>query len=367
MMKSIYNTFLGKILYLKSQTSLNKNLLRGMSLAASVIIAPIIQYSSAVPAGDSKQATEPELIPVILPNRSSINPQIVYSFREHLGSIKSLAFSPDSKTLVSGGGESDGIIRLWDTKTGKRTGTISRAHTTAVESLLIAPDGVTLASCSDDNSINLWNLRSNNFTRSFVAHRSPVLSIAVTPDSKILVSGALDGIRMWDLLQQRPLATLARYDNPITTVAISPDGQTLASGDSKGVIKLWNLNTGRVINTVPGAHTSRVSELAFTPDGGTLVSASYDRTIKLWNPNTAQALATLSGHNNRVFAIAINPNGQLLASGGSDGIKLWNLTTGELINTLYGHNDWVSALSFSPDGQMLASGGYDKRINIWRL
>jgi WD40 repeat protein len=75
----------------------------------------------------------------------------------------------------------------------------------------------------------------------------------------------------------------------------------------------------------------------------------------------------LTGHNNWVNTIAINPNGQTLASGGRDGIKLWNLTTGELITTLYGHSDWVSAIAFSPDGTKLATGGFDRRINLWLL
>ena len=65
-------------------------------------------------------------------------------------------------------------------------------------------------------------------------------------------------------------------------------------------------------------------------------------------------------------AIAINPDGQTLASAGRDGIKVWNLTTGELIKTLYGHSDWVSAIAFSPDGKMLASGGFDKKVKLWR-
>lgn len=337
--KKFWNASAGKLLIL-------------MSFIVPVAIAPTIQIPSTVAAQKSSE---------------SIHPRLVYTLRESKGTIKSLAFSPDSKILASGGSENDGIIRMWNMDTGKRAAIISKAQKTAVESLLISPDNQTLASCSDDNTINLWNIKKKKYilTRTFIGHTSNVLSLAITPDSKILVSGAQDGIRLWDMVQKRPLATLVSYDNFIDTVAISPNGQILASGDNKGIIKLWDLSSGKLIRTV-SAHSEVVSAVAFTPDGNTLVSSSRDRTIKLWHVNTGELLRTLQG-NNWVNAIAINPSGQIMASGGRDGVKLWNLTTGDLIDTLYGHSDWVSAIAFSPDGKILATGGFDTQINIWRL
>nr|WP_246275582.1 WD40 repeat domain-containing protein [Brasilonema bromeliae] len=343
----------------QSQITSAKNFVILMSVAGAVAITSLIQIPSASPV-------EFQVTPVAQPS-SVANPQLLYTFTEHSGTIQSLAFTPDSRILISGGYDNEGIIRLWDMTTGRRKGIIKRAHKTAVESIVISPDGQTLASCSDDNTINLWNLKSYKFTRSFVEHTSNVLSLAMTPNGKVLVSGALDGIRMWDLLQQRPLATLTRFDNSINTVAISPDGQTLASGDNVGVIKLWDLNSGRLIRTISGAHSNTVTKIVFTPDGRSFISASRDRTIKLWSVTTGQSVRALTGHNNWVNDIAINPNGQTLASAAKDGIKLWNLTTGELITTLYGHSDWVSAIAFSPDGTKLASGGFDTRVNVWLL
>ncbi len=346
---------------LKSKISGARNLLLLVSLTGAAAIAPLIPIRSAIPASSSVIKLLPNPQP---PTQSFANPQLRYIFLEHTGTIKSLAFSPDSRILASGGSDNDGIIRLWNTETGKRIGIIDRAQKTAIESMVISPDGQTLISCSDDDTINLWNLATNKFTRSFVGHTSNVLSIAVTPDSKVLVSGALDGIRLWDLIQRRPLAVLAGLDNSVYRLAISPNGQTLASGDNNGVIKLWDLKAGRLVSTF-SAHSNTVSSLAFTPDGSTLVSASRDHTIKLWNVSTGELVHTLIGHNNWVNAITINPNGRILASAGKDGIKLWSLPTGKLIKTLYGHSDWVSAIAFSPDGTMLASGGFDTRVDIW--
>lgn len=202
----------------------------------------------------------------------------------------------------------------------QRAAIIRKAQKTAVESVLITPDNQTLASCSDDQTINLWNIKNKKyiFTRTFIGHTSNVLSLAITPDGKILVSGA----RWYSLVGHGTTAVLdlVHYDNFIDTVAISPDGRLLASGDNKGIIKLWNLSSGNLIRTV-SAHSETVSAVAFTPNGNTLVSSSRDHTIKLWNVNTGELLRTLQG-NNWVNAIAINPSGQIIASGGRDGVKL---------------------------------------------
>lgn len=335
-----------------------------VGIAGAVAIASLVQIPPVNPA-----TVEVRLNPET--TKKFVNPQRIHTLKDNLGSIKSLTFSPDSKTLVSGGSDNNGVIRLWSIKNGDLIGSIRKAQKTAVESVLISPDGQTLASCSNDYTINLWNLKTNKFTRSFIGHTSNVLSLNITPDGKILVSGGLDGIRLWDLVNKRPLATLVHYNN-ISKITISPDGQILASGDTQGVVKLWDLNSGQLIRQFI-AHTQVVSGLAFTPDGQTLVTASHDGKIQLWDAKTGNFTSTLENnnsinHNNWINAIAINPNEDILASGGKQGvIQLWDLTTGKLINTLEGHTDWVSAIAFSPDGKLLATGGYDKKILLWRM
>lgn len=360
-MDNSYSEVFDKILNIRLKISFATKL----SVAGAVAIASLVQIPLVNPA-TVEARPNPET------SHNFFQPQRIYTFKNHSGSIKSLTFSPDSKTLVSGGSDNDGVIRLWSIKNGDIIGTIRKAQKTAVESVLISPDGQTLASCGNDYTVNLWNLQTNKFTRSFIGHTSNVLSLAATPDGKILASGGLDGIRLWDLVKKRPLATLVHYNN-ISKITISPDGQILASGETRGVVKLWNLNSGQLIRRF-SAHTQVVSGLAFTPDGQTLVTASHDGNIKLWDAKTGDFAGTLTENNNPlnhsswINAIAINPNGRILASGGKQGVvQLWDLTTGKLLNTLEGHTDWVSTIAFSPDGKLFASGGYDKRILVWRI
>ncbi|NET62232.1 MAG: WD40 repeat domain-containing protein [Symploca sp. SIO2E6] len=306
------------------------------------------------------------------------NPQLLRTIDAHSGPVDVLTFTADNQFLISGGSRNDAHLKVWWLETGREVDSI-RAHRTSITALALTPDGEILASVGDDAGVNLWEWQQGNYTRTFLDHSSNILSLAITPDSKTLVTGALDGIRLWDLQKQRPLYILNRFDHQTYALAINPEGSILASGHKFGTIKLWNLKTGTLLGTIP-AHTGAsnqapgrsnrsVSVLAYTPDGNILVSGSYDRTIKVWNQQTTGQLAypPLRGHTGPIEAIAIHPNGEIIASASRDGVRLWNLQTGELLALLRGHGDWVKSLAFSHDGRLLATGGFDQSIRIWQV
>lgn len=115
-------------------------------------------------------------------------------------------------------------------------------------------------------------------------------------------------------------------------------------------------------------HTELVQALAITPDGTILASGSEDNSIKLWDLATGRELRTLTGHGRRVRALAITPDGKTLASGGGDAaIKLWDLGSGQEKRSLTGHQDWVRALAITPDGKTLISGSGDQKIKLWDI
>ena len=122
------------------------------------------------------------------------------------------------------------------------------------------------------------------------------------------------------------------------------------------------------IRIIPGIKGG-VSAVAVSPDGQLLATASTDApTIQLWNPQTGQLLSTLKGHTSLVADVAISPDGKTLVSGSRDKtIKLWDVNTGQLIRTLSGHSDVVETVAISQDGTILASGSGDKTIKLWNL
>ncbi|WOB70533.1 hypothetical protein [Microcystis aeruginosa] len=291
----------------------------------------------------------------------------------HNGSVNSVSFSPDGKTLVSG--SYDNTIKLWNVETGKEIRTL-KGHDSYVLSVNFSPDGKTLVSGSEDNTIKLWNVETGQEIRTLKGHGSFFNSVNFSPDGKTLVSGSEDNtIKLWNVETGQEIRTLKGHDSTVYSVNFSPDGKTLVSGSVDNTIKLWNVETGQEIRTLKG-HDSTVYSVNFSPDGKTLVSGSVDKTIKLWNGSTGKEIRTLKGHDSGVYSVNFSPDGKTLVSGSVDNtIKLWNVETGKLwdvetgeeILTLKGHDSAVYSVNFSPDGKTLVSGSVDKTIKLWNV
>ncbi len=173
-------------------------------------------------------------------------------------------------------------------------------HSNSVRSVAFSRDSRTLASGSWDNTIKLWDVQTQREIATLTGRSNSVRSVAFSRDSRTLASGSWDNtIKLWDVQTQRQIATLTGHSNSVRSVAFSPDGRTLASGNGDKTIKLWDVQTQRQIATLTGRSNS-VRSVAFSPDGRTLASGSEDKTIKLWDVQTQREIATLTGHSDWV-------------------------------------------------------------------
>jgi WD40 repeat protein len=112
----------------------------------------------------------------------------------HASDVSSVAFSPDSRTLASSGGD----IKLWDVGSGRELRSLT-GHTDSVNSVAFSPDGRTLASGSDDRTVRLWDVASGHELFKLTGHRREILSVAFSPDGRTLASGSWDNtIKLWD-------------------------------------------------------------------------------------------------------------------------------------------------------------------------
>ncbi len=180
-------------------------------------------------------------------NKDGRSEQYRATLKGHTGHVGAAAFSPDGKTLASGGSwnnttqKSDTTIRLWDLQTAQSKAILT-GHTSGIRCLSFSPDGKILASGSHDNSIRLWNTSTHETISILRGHSKVAATVTFSPDGKTLASGSYDNtIRLWDVQSGKHKRTLNGHAGTIFDLTFSPDGDILASVSRDGTILLWNM------------------------------------------------------------------------------------------------------------------------------
>jgi WD40 repeat protein/uncharacterized caspase-like protein len=279
--------------------------------------------------------------------------------------VNSVAFSPDGRTIVSGG--LDNAVKLWNVATGRELRTLT-GHKESVRAVAFSPDGAVVASASWDKTVKLWDAANGRELRTLTGHSQWVHAVAFSPDGRTLASASADNtVKLWDAASGRALRTLTGHKISVYAVAFSPDGRTLVSGGGDKTLQLWDVASGRALRTLPG-HNNSVCAVGFSPDGRTIVSGSWDNTLRLWDRETGWLLHVLAGHTNWVCAVGFTKDGHTVVSGSNDTtLRLWDVTSGRERRTLSGHKEQVYTLAIAPDGDTIISSGVDQTIKVWDL
>lgn len=238
-----------------------------------------------------------------------------------------------------------------------------RGHVGTISTVAVSPDGKRIVSCGLDKTIKIWDSHSGAELMTLLGHESQVNAV-FSPDGKQIISGAYDGIiKVWDVENAKELMILTGHKNAAGAF-FSPDGKTIVSGSVDKTLRIWDAETGAELMTLRG-HEEPLLCHAISPDGSRIVSGSYDNTIRVWDAITGAEQIVLRGHKSGARSVAFSPDGRHIVSSANKTIKVWNTKTGAELMTLQGHGALIYSVAWSPDGKHIVSTGEDRTIRIW--
>ena len=287
------------------------------------------------------------------------------------GQESALAFSPDSKTLAVAAEQCDQPAKIirWDVETGAELNSFS-LHDSTTCAVVFSPDGKTLVTGGNRRMICFWDPFSGKEIREIGPLDEQIRRLAFTGDGNALAfSGGECRVQLWDPTTGKRLLDNDGFGDIITALTYSPAGNLLAVASSK-VVRIYDLSllhhsersTRRMKELHQFCHKDRVSEIAFSRDGSILISTSSDSMIRLWDTKSGDLRQTETvSHRCSLFGLAISQDGGLAAVlTRPNNITLWDTAVSKerehlsVLSELQ-HLVYLRDLrfSFSPDGRRL--------------
>jgi len=285
---------------------------------------------------------------------------------DHGGPVNGLSFEGNGDTFVAS--SSDGrAARRWPTAGGPATPLPADMGT--LGALSSSSDGELAATCVDGRTVEIWQTSTGTRLLALANPDLRIQPVVIDRQHNLVVGGGdSHAVRCWDLQTGKRRWTARGHSRWIKAVRFTPDGARLACCSDAELIHVWDVTQGSLAAELAG-HAGHIRDLATHPtDANALFSASDDRTVALWDIDGGEVIERLEAHDAPVWAVAISPDGSLLASGTLAGsIMLWSLQGLRLVAQMDAHEGAVRSLAFDGHGRRLASAGDDLKVRVWNL
>ena len=306
-----------------------------------------------------------------------------YTLIGHTGLVFSVAWTPDSARLVTGG--SEGTAKVWEIGEGVRElwSLSARETRSGIVSVAFSPDGTrVMAGDAGISAVKIWDLGPGGGAEWANLPAAGYPAAVFMPDGLRVVSGDpndVEALTIWDLQTGRHLRTLrpSRNDFWIAAFDVSPSGGSIGVGGydltrdcppcGGWVARLWDPATGEELSRI--WHRLDVNAVAFSPDGEFLVTAGWGGTAKIID-RSGHVIRVLQEEDPEfpLFDVRFSPDGLLVATSGdpehgSSHVSIWDWERGEVVRTIDAN---ASSLDFDPSGSRIATAG-PEGVEIWNV
>ncbi|KAG2338249.1 WD40 repeat-like protein [Suillus weaverae] len=197
--------------------------------------------------------------------------------------------------------------------------------------------------------------------------RAGVYNMALSPNGKTVVSGNGDGkVRLWDVETGKVVAKWTGHTESVSSVCWSAGGKRVLSGSEDGTARVWDVKTGETILEIKTGH-EHMFAVIYSPDNTQMATAGYnENAVKIWDAKTGGLIATLK-HDSIVESLAWTSDREKLISGSYGPIRIFDTTTWQQIVILEGHEGFVNTITLSQNNRLLASVSRDETVRLWDL
>ena len=253
-----------------------------------------------------------------------------YQLNGHRSRIWDIASNRNGDLLISG--SADSTVKLWDLK-----GTLSegeayckstlQVHSGDVYSVTMHPGGNHVVSGGYDKCVNLLDIRTGMTTKKFSGHDLSVCTTAFNYHGNLIISGSKDSsVRFWDIVSGLCVFNIGSGLGEVTSVAVNSDGNGLLIGCKDNSNRLWDMRMLRSLKRFRGHQNTSKNfiKVGFGPTSSLISSGSEDGIVHIWDIKTGAVVQRLRGHAGIVYSAQWNNRQSLLASCSDDGlVKTW--------------------------------------------
>ncbi|WP_158233393.1 caspase family protein [Reichenbachiella sp. 5M10] len=297
-----------------------------------------------------------------------------------------VAFGATGVEVITG--NDDGKVIRYGVLDGEPTDTLRNISASSCGGCLTYLDirESELASVAHSGAVSLWDLMNGELLESYGNIDNDYEDVALSQkyvfasDEKQVVQWRKDGVQV---------RVFGQSSEDLTGIAMSPDGQSLLTYGEDQVAKLWDVETGTVLQEYRGylnmendrglsfgknsywhsnlnQYLSIRNKVLISPDGKKVIKGHYNSSAFLWDTHSGRSQLELKGHDKIVVDYVFAPNSKhVFTAGGDRVVRLWDVDSGEMLRVFEGHRDLVFELVLSENGRYLASGSWDGTAMVW--